>query len=104
MEREPFSNLQPQPKSIEVKSWGDFKSAIEGWTCLDGEDYCPECWEKFKGKLKEKGASEDIIQRDSRLVSELLKFRKIADGHMVVCTDCGKAVFRPTLKESGRDT
>jgi DNA-directed RNA polymerase subunit RPC12/RpoP len=103
MEKEPFLKSQPEsrprPELIEVKTWKEFRTAVERWMCLDGDDYCPECWEKFKERLKEKGLSEDTIKKDSGSVVELLKFRKIADGHQVACSDCGKNVFRPTLKE-----
>lgn len=82
-------------ESIEVKTWGEFRKALEGWVWCDA-DYCPDCYKKLIAKYREAGGKN--LELNIQLIADAMDSRKVSDGWLVTCDDCGKSVFRTALK------
>ena len=88
----------PKNKSIEVKTWGEFKKAVDGWMWLD-DDYCVDCFKEIEEKNKGDDALINTLKMNSTPIIEILDSRRISDGWLVECAHCKKSVFRPKSKE-----
>ena len=101
MEKKSLEYSQPKPvevKTIEVNTWGEFEKALDGWVCsVDGDDYCPECWENYKQRARDDGMEEKYIEDGNVPATKMARYRKCREGWLVTCydEDCGKSVFRP---------
>ena len=86
-------------KKIEDPKLVEFRKSIKGWmTSPDGEDFCPESWERYLAKIREKDSKlELIVKKDSRPTSSVAETRKASDGWLVMCGEesCKNEVFLP---------
>ena len=89
-------------KKIEDPKLVEFRKSLRDWvTSPDGEDFCPESWERYLAKIRGKDSKlELIVKEDSRPTSSIAETRKASDGWLVMCSEegCKNEVFLPFKK------
>jgi hypothetical protein len=89
----------PVEAAVEKPPLTKFKEMLKGWmTSPDGEDYCPDCWEKYLEKCGKE--IEEMIKKTSHPAASwpkkvMEKTRKAADGWYASCEGCKKYIFVP---------
>ncbi len=62
-------------------------------TSADGDDYCPDCWEKYLNQFDKN--FQDAAKKDAKITAQkdIAKSRQCADGYQTFCAKCAKEIF-----------